>query len=143
MNIKLKCYHCQQSPDVLILLQPQNVRKHICIKCFAVRHPETSRETLESLLDEEQKAEIFAWWEHPITNAYTEAIAGLVKLTNHTGRGYSFKAIRAKLLYSNLPTFHRPVFDRSLEVRPPFTTMGEIKDYGVKFSTLYEMLGEV
>lgn len=58
MNIKLKCYHCQQSPDVLILLQPQNVRKHICIKCFAVRHPETSRETLESLLDEEQKQEI-------------------------------------------------------------------------------------
>ncbi|MDD5591576.1 MAG: transposase, partial [Dehalococcoidales bacterium] len=89
------------------------------------------------------KAEIFAWWEHPITNAYTEAIAGLVKLTNHTGRGYSFKAIRAKLLYSNLPTFHRPVFDRSLEVKPPFTTLGEIKDYGVKFSTLYKNLGEV
>ena len=89
------------------------------------------------------KGEIFSWWEHPITNAYTEAIAGLVKLTNHTGRGYSFKAIRAKLLYSNLPTFHRPVFDRSLEVKPPFTTLGEIKDYGVKFSTLYERLGEV
>ena len=62
------------------------------------------------------KGEIFAWWDYPVTNAYTEAIAGLVKLTNHTGRGYSFKAIRAKLLYSNLPTFHRPVFDRSLEV---------------------------
>jgi transposase len=89
------------------------------------------------------KGEIFAWWEHPITNAYTEAIAGLVKLTNHTGRGYSFKAIRAKLLYSNLPTFHRPVFDRSLEERPPFVTLGEIKNYGVKFSTLTEMLGEV
>jgi transposase len=89
------------------------------------------------------KGEIFAWWEHPITNAYTEAIAGLVKLTNHTGRGYSFKAIRAKLLYSNLPTFHRPVFDRSLEERPPFVTLGEMKDYGVKFSTLYENLGEV
>jgi hypothetical protein len=89
------------------------------------------------------KGEIFAWWEHPITNAYTEAIAGLVKLTNHTGRGYSFKAIRAKLLYSNLPTFHRPIFDRSLEERPPFITLGEIKNYGVKFSTLYENLGEV
>ena len=87
--------------------------------------------------------EIFAWWDHPVTNAYTEAIAGLVKLTNHTGRGYSFKAIRAKLLYSNLPTFHRPVFDRSLKERPPFMPLGEIKDYGVKFSTLYEMLGEV
>ena len=89
------------------------------------------------------KAEIFAWWDKPVTNAYTEAIAGLVKLTNHTGRGYSFKAIRAKLLYSNLPTHHRPVFDRTLEERLPFTTLGKIKDYGVKFSTLYEMLGEV
>ncbi|MFA5036710.1 MAG: ISL3 family transposase [Candidatus Izemoplasmatales bacterium] len=89
------------------------------------------------------KGEIFAWWDHPVTNAYTEAIAGLVKLTNHTGRGYSFKAIRAKLLYSNLPTFHRPVFDRSLKERPPFMPLGEIKDYGIKFSTLYEMLGEV
>ena len=89
------------------------------------------------------KGEIFAWWDHPVTNAYTEAIAGLVKLTNHTGRGYSFKAIRAKLLYSNLPTFHRPVFDRSLKERPPFMPLGEIKDYGVKFSTLYQMLGEV
>lgn len=86
------------------------------------------------------KGEIFAWWDHPVTNAYTEAIAGLVKLTNHTGRGYSFKAIRAKLLYSNLPTFHRPVFDRSLKERPPFMTLGEIKDYGIKFSTLYQML---
>jgi transposase len=89
------------------------------------------------------KAEIFAWWDYPVTNAYTEALAGLVKLTNHIGRGYSFKAIRAKLLYSNLPTFHRPVFDRSLKERLPFTTMGEIKDYGVRFSTLTEMLGEV
>ncbi len=88
------------------------------------------------------KAEIFAWWDKPVTNAYTEALAGLVKLTNHIGRGYSFKVIRAKLLYSNLPTFHRPVFDRSLEVKPPFIPLGEIKNYGVKFSTLYKMLGE-
>jgi hypothetical protein len=90
---------------------------------------------LQKLADKNEKA--------PEPSRATEAIAGLVKLTNHTGRGYSFKAIRAKLLYSNLPTFHRPVFDRSLEVRPPFTTLGEIKDYGVKFSTLYEMLWEV
>jgi len=89
------------------------------------------------------KAEIFSWWDYPVTNAYTEALAGLVKLTNHTGRGYSFKAIRAKLLYSNLPTFHRPVFDRSLTERPPFMPMGEIKNYGVRFSTLTEMLREV
>lgn len=88
------------------------------------------------------KGEIFAWWDYPVTNAYTEALAGLVKLTNHVGRGYSFKVIRAKLLYSNLPTFHRPVFDRTLEQRTPFVTLGEIKDFGVKFSTLYKMLEE-
>jgi transposase len=86
------------------------------------------------------KDEIFSWWNHPITNAYTESIAGLVKLINHTGRGYSFKAIRAKLLYSNLPTLHRPVFDRSLKERMPFMPLGEIKDYGIKFSTLYRDL---
>lgn len=86
------------------------------------------------------KGEIFAWWDYPVTNAYTEALAGLVKLTNRIGRGYSFKAIRAKLIYSNLPIVHRPVFDRSLKEKLPFVTLGEVKNFGVKFSTLSAML---
>jgi len=86
------------------------------------------------------KGEIFAWWDKPVTNAYTEALAGLVKLTNRIGRGYSFKAIRAKLIYSNLPIVHRPVFDRSLKERLPFVTLGEVKNFGVKISTLSVML---
>lgn len=53
----LKCCHCLQSPEVLVLLQPGDAKKHICIKCFTVRHPELSRDTLELLLDEEQKQE--------------------------------------------------------------------------------------
>ncbi len=34
-----------------------------------------------------------------MTNAYTEALNGLIKVTNRVGRGYSFEVIRAKMLY--------------------------------------------
>lgn len=109
---------------------------HAC-KSHPCRKGQRCESHLEPYTPDER---LIAWWDHPVTNAYTEAIAGLVKLTNHAGRGYSFKAIRAKLLYSNLPTFHRPVFDRSLKERPPFMPLEEIIDYGVKFSTLRIML---
>jgi transposase len=85
------------------------------------------------------KAEIFSYWDHPVTNAYTEALAGLVKIANRVGRGYSFQAIRAKILYSGLPVVRKPVFNRALEQRMPFVTAGEIKNYGVPLSTLSKM----
>jgi transposase len=88
------------------------------------------------------KGDIFAYWDHPVTNAYTEAVAGLVKITNRVGRGYSFQAIRAKLLYSNLSTVHKPVFNRLLESTRPYMVLEEIKDYGIPFSTLIRILGE-
>lgn len=44
--------------------------------------------------------EIFAYFTHRYTNAYTEAFNGLTKIANRLGRGYSFDAIRAKMLYS-------------------------------------------
>lgn len=45
--------------------------------------------------------EIFNYWDagQKVTNAYTEALNGLLKLVNRRGRGYSFKVVRAKLLY--------------------------------------------
>lgn len=43
---------------------------------------------------------IFAYWDHRFTNACTEALNGIAKLIERTGRGYSFKAMRAKMLYS-------------------------------------------
>ncbi len=45
--------------------------------------------------------EIFAYFDYPLTNAYTEALNGILKLIQRNGRGYSFKAIRAKLLYGS------------------------------------------
>jgi transposase len=42
---------------------------------------------------------IFAYWDHRATNALTEALNGVAKIMQRTGRGYSFEAIRAKMLY--------------------------------------------
>jgi transposase len=86
------------------------------------------------------KAEILSYWDYPVTNAYTEALAGLVKLANRIGRGYSFQAIRAKILYSGLPTVRKPVFSRTLEERAVFRPMAEEPtNFGMPFSTLYEL----
>lgn len=42
--------------------------------------------------------EILAFFEVPITNAYTECQNGLTRVIDRLGRGYSFEAIRVKLL---------------------------------------------
>ena len=44
--------------------------------------------------------EIFAYFDHPVTNAYTEALNSLIRVMNRLGRGYSFAAIRAKILFT-------------------------------------------
>jgi transposase len=61
------------------------------------------------------KPEIFAYFDCPVTNAYTEALNGIIKLIQRVGRGYSFDAIRAKVLYSEgLHKQARPNFRRML-----------------------------
>lgn len=47
---------------------------------------------------ENWREEIFAFFDYPVTNAYTEAVNGLTKIANRAGRGYSFETIRAKAL---------------------------------------------
>lgn len=50
--------------------------------------------------------EIFNYFDHRATNALTEALNGVAKGIQRTGRGYSFPAIRAKMLYSR--HLHKP-----------------------------------
>jgi transposase len=45
--------------------------------------------------------EILNYFDHRITNAYTETLNGLIRVINHLGRGYSFEALRAKILFTN------------------------------------------
>jgi transposase len=61
------------------------------------------------------RAEIFAYFTHGrATNAYTEAVNGLAKLIARNGRGYSFQAVRAKVLYGNgLKMWDKPKYDKT------------------------------
>lgn len=45
------------------------------------------------------RTEILAWWDHRITNAYTEAMNGIIKQINRRGRGYTFPILRARILH--------------------------------------------
>lgn len=47
---------------------------------------------------DKRRETMFAYFDRPYTNAYTEAANGLIKITNRAGRGYRFKAIRARAI---------------------------------------------
>jgi len=46
------------------------------------------------------KVEIFNYFDVSITNAYTDSLNNLIKVPNKIGRGYSFEALRAKILFT-------------------------------------------
>lgn len=46
------------------------------------------------------ETEIMNYFEHPVTNAYTECLNGLIRVIECSGRGYSFDALRSKILYT-------------------------------------------
>lgn len=62
------------------------------------------------------RTEILAYFAHPITNAYTEALNGVAKTINRQGRGYSFEVLRARLLFGSVDDVPRttpePVYIR-------------------------------
>lgn len=60
--------------------------------------------------------EIFSYFDHKITNAYTESLNNLIKVMNRLGRGYSFEALRAKILFTgSVHKLKRPSFVRVAE----------------------------
>ncbi|EEY94026.1 transposase [Acinetobacter junii SH205] len=46
------------------------------------------------------RKDILSYFDHRVTNAYTEALNGVAKTYNHSGRGYSFEVLRARVLFS-------------------------------------------
>lgn len=46
------------------------------------------------------RKEILNYFDHPYTNAYTEAVNGLMKHIVRAGRGYSYEVLRARILSS-------------------------------------------
>jgi transposase len=48
--------------------------------------------------------EIFNYFDHRYTNATTEALNGIIKVANRTGRGYTFDTLRKKILARDYPS---------------------------------------
>lgn len=65
---------------------------------------------------------ILNYFTHPITNAYTESLNGLIRVLSRVGRGYSWEALRAKILFTEGIHRHkqvRPKFERQERKREP------------------------
>ncbi|WP_297462512.1 ISL3 family transposase [Ferrovum sp.] len=64
---------------------------------------------------------IINYFNHPVTNAYTESLNGLIRVMDRLGRGYSFDALRAKILFAEGARKHkpsRPKFERQERRQP-------------------------
>lgn len=86
--------------------------------------------------------EIFNYFRYPFTNAYTEALNGIIKTENRKGRGYSFPVIKGKILYDPKLIKKRPKpgrVDMVAESEPGYGNMMEFRQRIPKQE--YEMLG--
>lgn len=63
------------------------------------------------------RPEILNYFDHRVTNAFIESMNNLIRLMNRIGRGYSFEALRAKVLYTDkLHKIQRPKFERKQRI---------------------------
>lgn len=96
---------------------------------------------------------ILSYFDHRITNAFSESMNNLIRLMNRIGRGYSFEALRAKVLYTDrLHKVKRPRFNKrqasdfmmgrhaaGYTVQPD-SGAERTTNYGVDISTLASLL---
>lgn len=80
---------------------------------------------------------ILGYFDHPVTNAYTESLNNLIRVMNRLGRGYSFEALRAKILFAEGAHKHknaRPKFERREQAptKPPRQALGLMTDAGLE-----------
>ena len=68
---------------------------------------------------ENWKEPIFNYFDTRVTNAYTEALNGVMKVVNRNGRGYSFEAIRAKMLYAEAHMYRKRPYGKSWQAEKP------------------------
>lgn len=103
--------------------------------------------------------EILNYFMHPVTNAYTECLNSLICVIDRLGRGYSFEALRAKILFTegihatkkNRPKFTRRQ-DRGLPDKSFAMARFQVSDqhdetdsklnYGADISTLVRFIEE-
>jgi transposase len=82
---------------------------------------------------------ILGYFDHPVTNAYTESLNNLIRVMNRLGRGYSFEALRAKILFAEGAHKHknsRPKFERRSKER-----VETFREYGIFEDSLMGGMG--
>lgn len=79
---------------------------------------------------------IFNYFEHPYTNAYVEALNGLIRQIDRAGRGYDLSILRAKALlrYGNVQPLHE-VVDFALRPEDADDVLSVTFGHGVDVST--------
>lgn len=74
--------------------------------------------------------EIFNYFDNRITNAFTESLNSIVRKIEAAGRGYSFAAVRTKILYTlGLKRKEKPRFDRRFD--PNMDTLDMINPWAM------------
>lgn len=102
---------------------------------------------------------ILNYFDHLVTNAYTESLNNLIRSMDRRGRGYSFDALRAKMLFTESAhkhTLRRPKFERRQQrqhdvanygvpmmfygvMNSPHEPEESMKNYGADINTLAEL----
>lgn len=135
MRYKNLSEHGKYNLDMWLENEPDIAIAHNLKELFYLIYEMPTREDAESLLDEwldmipadmckgksdfkplvtifkEWRKEIMNYFDHRVTNAYTEALNGVVKVANRQGRGYGFEILRAKVLFSKYHVPEVPYFN--------------------------------
>ena len=75
---------------------------------------------------------ILNYFDHKVTTAYTESLNSLIGVMDRLDRGYSFEALRAKILFTEGAHKHklsRPKFERMRDVEPDYGILADAKGY--------------
>ena len=96
------------------------------------------------------RGEILAYFDCRATNAYTESLNNLIRTTNRVGRGYSFEALRAKVLLSEGPEkkaaarlAFQKMLSRDLTIETTVHEMRVPTRYEGRYGTLLSTLPEI
>lgn len=117
-------------------------------RCISSNSKDASKDLVRAV--DNWQDEIFNYFDKKLTNAYTESINSIIRQVERMGRGYSFEALRAKILFNEKllknrkPRFNSSAFSKAMlydtfnwnEVIDHHTT----GNYGVDFSTLIKKL---
>jgi transposase len=124
-------------------------RYHYWLSRYASSSVKNAYKDLVKAVDNWQD-EIFTYFDKRLTNAYTESINSIIRQIERLGRGYSFDALRAKVLFNEKlhkkrkPRFNANAFSHALSWYSSYdfeVTDHEVTgNYGVDFSTLIKIL---